>query len=391
MFWKYIISSGLLLWVPLLVLGQPTIDNDVRITLPLPVFTLTGDAEIIGTANAPGQQSYFIEYQPLANDLQPRDGAATLWLPATLPRTQPITDNVLGVWDTTTAPDGLYALRLTVNRAAGGPRYHTITPVRVDNSMQQTFAPFDEEQAINNALLALTATAAAGGGGGGTFATPSSSTTNATPAPLTGAVDSGVQAQVLVLSNLRRGDSTLFAIREGLPPGTELNVIGRSPRSNWLLVETPAGERGWVAPSVVQLRGSILDIPPVDPPTPPITPTPTATPIPPLPDAVITNVQVDRELKVGEAFQIIVEIRNAGPVYLPGATLFCNVEPVNVEVSWEMGNLQPGASQTIAIPLRLDDGGGGEVTIICRADMLDAIEEPNEQNNFGQVRVFLNE
>ncbi len=392
--WK----KSLFILVALLALAVPAALQpplDVEITFPPPVFVLGGDAEIIGTADADSQVNYFLEYRPLGTDLQPRDGEDTSWFPATLPQSAPVTDGVLGVWDTTVAPDGLYELRLTVNMSAGAPQHFVITPLRVDNASPEPDSPLDEDGAVANALLALTATAEANTAGGpGTFATPA---TRGTPDPLAPTPTDGFAAggqptaQVIVVANLRAGDSTLFGVVGALDPGTELTVLGRSTRNNWLQVETPDGDEGWVAPSVVNLRGSILDIETVQPPPLPFTPTPTASPTPNLPDAVITSVSVDRDVKEGEAFQIIVGIRNDGGSFLPESLVFCNAEPMNASVAVTGGNLQPGTSTNVALPLRLDEGGGGEATIICRVDMNEVVTEPNEDNNFGRTTVEIDD
>lgn len=363
----------------------------VEITFPPPVYVLSGEAEIIGTANAEDQAFYFLEYQPLdENSFLPREGDDTDWFPATLPSRTRVIDGQLALWDTSAAPDGLYALRLTVNRNSGEDVFAVVSPLRVDNSAQETISVLDSDEDINNALLALTATAQAGG----TSALPTPSGQGNT-APLLAtptAFSAGtLRAEVVVLSNLRQGDSTLFAIERGLERGTVLQVIGRSSRgNNWLLVQTEDGERGWVAPSVVRLNGDINGAPIVEPPRPPVTPTPTQPPVPNLPDAVINTVDVDRELRVGEAFQIFINYSNPGRAFLPESTLFCNVEPMNVEVAVRAGSLQPGASSTSVIPLRIDSGGGQDVRIVCKIDMNEEVAEINETNNINIKIVRLN-
>lgn len=362
---------------------------DVALTFPPPVYVLTGEVDLVGTANLSDQSFYFLEYQPLGDDLLPRDGARTLWFPATLPTQTPVIDSLLGAWDTTTAPDGLYALRLTVNTNDGETVYAISSPLRIDNSEVIGIGRLDEDDDINNALLALTATAEAGGGITAlATVSPNTNTLEATP---TAFADGTLTAEVVVLANLRQGDSTLFAIESGLEPGTMLTVLGQSTRgNNWLLVETANGERGWVAPSVVTLDGSIVAAPPINPPQPPVTPTPTQPPIPDLPDAIVSSVEVDRELRQGEAFQIIVSISNTGRTYLQDSTLFCNVEPMNTSVAIVAGNLQAGTSTRVALPLRLDSGGNQNVNIICKIDMNEEIREINENNNIGNLSVFLN-
>lgn len=371
--------------------ATPTpVNLSATITFPPPVYVLAGEVEVAGTANLPNQQFYFLEYQPLGDDLTPRDGERTLWFPATLPAQDAVSDDVLGIWDTATTPDGLYALRLTINLTSGNPVHAAVAPIRIDNSAQTGTVQLDEDDDINNALLALTATAESRASAQpvGTVAPSGSSGLQPTP---TAFMDGTLTAEVITLANLRQGDSTLFAIESGLNPGTMLTVLGRSSRgNNWLLVEMADGTRGWVAPSVVTLSGNIIAAPEMPAPVPPVTPTPTAPPIPNLSDAVVTRVEVDRELKQGEAFQIIITLQNIGLQYQQESALFCNVEPMNVSVSTVAGNLQPGATTQVAIPLRLDSGGDSDINIICKIDMNDELDEINESNNTNNFRVRLN-
>jgi hypothetical protein len=126
--WLWMIAIvGAVIPVALLAQGTP----DVDISFPPPVFVLGGEAEIVGTANTEGQISYFIEYRPLNEDLEPLAGEDTPWLPATLPSRTPIIDDILGIWDTTAAPDGLYQLRLTVNVQGAQPRFDVVSPIRI--------------------------------------------------------------------------------------------------------------------------------------------------------------------------------------------------------------------------------------------------------------------
>jgi hypothetical protein len=387
----------------------------VEITFPPPVYVIGGQAEIVGTANADGQVNYFLEYQPLGEDLQPLPGQESIWFPATLPARATVINDVLGVWDTTDVADGLYALRLHVT-TQGGTLLAVVAPLRVDNGAAQPAPPtaLDESGDINEALLALTQTAAAFGGGVAATPPPSGDTVTdpiaaltataaafsapvATPVPGNGlaptptSFDTGaLTAEVLVVANLRSGDSTLYSIQGGLQPGTVLDVLGRSSRgTNWLNVRTPDGEEGWVAPSVVRLSGNILNAPEVNPPPPPVTPTPTPTATPVLPDANVLQVRTDRDIQEDEPFQVIVTIRNDGGQLLPNGQIFCNVEPMNVSVTFTGGGLPPGNQSEFVIPLRIDSGGGQDVTIICAFDPNQFIEEANRANNTNRTTRFL--
>ncbi|MEO1441082.1 MAG: SH3 domain-containing protein [Chloroflexota bacterium] len=377
-----------------MVLAQAPGDSNVQITFPPPVFVLGGEAEIIGTANADGQATLFIEYQVLGDDLLPLPGTEEIWLPATLPVRGAVIDDVLGVWDTTLVEDGIYAIRLSVATSTGVIN-DVVSPIRVDNStptLEPTPGTLDEDESVNNALLALTATAAAFSGN--PIATPPPVTGGSTAIQATPtAFDSGaLTAEVLVVANLRDGDSTLYGIEAGLQPGTELTVLGRSSRgTNWLFVITPDGEQGWVAPSVVNIDFNILDAPEIEPPPVPVTPTPTPTDTPNAPDANVISVSVDRDIEEDEPFQVIVTMRNDGGVFLGTSQIFCNVEPQNVEVTFTGGGLNPGAQGQFVIPLRVDSGGGQNVRIVCQFDPNQNLSDVNRDNNTSSLQVFLDD
>lgn len=393
-----IMIGGLFAAVTVGALAQQT--PGVEITFPPPVYAVGGQVQIIGTANADGQVNYFLEYQPLDENLEPLDGEDAEWFPATLPSRATVIDGMLGVWDTTTTVDGLYALRLHVT-TQDGMVFSVVSPLRVDNSTPQlaTAPTIDPNDDVGAALLALTQTAVAGGGGvstpapGGSAGVAGTATALAnvlapTPTAVSGA--GPLTAEVLVIANLRGGDSTLHNIEDGLQPGTELEVLGRSSRgTNWLFVRTPDGEQGWVAPSVVRLSGNILDAPEVDPPPPPVTPTPIATATPILPDANVIQVRVDRDLQEDEPFQIIVTIRNDGGQLLPNGQIFCNVEPMNTNVTFTGGGLPPGLQGEFVIPLRIDSGGGRDVNIICVFDPNEFVPDGNRANNTNRTTRFL--
>jgi formylglycine-generating enzyme required for sulfatase activity len=119
-----------------LLLATPALaqepDPNAAIQWPASVYVLRGAVEIRGTANLSDMAGYFVEYVLLPeNTFVPADDA--LWFPATLPAPGPVLDGVLGVWDTLMVPDGLYALRLTVN-VPGGAVHHVVSPVRVENN-----------------------------------------------------------------------------------------------------------------------------------------------------------------------------------------------------------------------------------------------------------------
>jgi hypothetical protein len=158
--------------VTLLHAQTPAPNPEFNLTFPPPVYVLGGEVSIYGSANLNGQNAYFLEYQPLnENTFAPREGENAAWFPATLINRTPVRDGLLGVWDTATAPDGLYALRLNAFMSDGSSQRALVTPLRVDNSNATPITVLDEDTAINTALLALTATASARITGADAFAT----------------------------------------------------------------------------------------------------------------------------------------------------------------------------------------------------------------------------
>jgi len=90
---------------------------------------VSGVVEIRGTVNPPGFQSYFLEAAPF----QPAGDQPPLWIPLTLPRIQTVSDGVLGEWQTTILPDGVYQLRLHIVLTSGESIFYTLAPIAVNN------------------------------------------------------------------------------------------------------------------------------------------------------------------------------------------------------------------------------------------------------------------
>src|SRR5687767_9759304 len=92
--------------------ATPTVEPvnpNANVSWPPPVYVLRGQFTLRGSANLPNMSNYFIEFRPLNPDATVVDEDA-LWTPATLPSTAAVQDDVLGVWNTTSAVDGLYEL-----------------------------------------------------------------------------------------------------------------------------------------------------------------------------------------------------------------------------------------------------------------------------------------
>jgi len=93
------------------------------ITRPILNQTLSGLVEIRGTALDTNFESYKLEFSP--------NSLPYSWTAINNSNT-PITNGILGTWNTASVPDGEYTLRLTVNDKAGNSLQNTVA-VSVDN------------------------------------------------------------------------------------------------------------------------------------------------------------------------------------------------------------------------------------------------------------------
>jgi len=92
------------------------------ITLPTPGQAVQGEVELRGTANI--DQFAFYKYE-LSNP-----EAGEVWVTLAASNT-PVTEDVLGTWDSTTVPPGVYHLRLIVTDSQGNSPRACIVPVQV--------------------------------------------------------------------------------------------------------------------------------------------------------------------------------------------------------------------------------------------------------------------
>ena len=104
-------------------------DGAAQILWPPDVYSLRGAVDIIGTVNTPDLNAYFLEVA----DYDTSESPDALWTPVTLPSRAPVTGGVIGRWDTTNTPDGIYTLRLRVVLGGGGTLLDTVGPLRVAN------------------------------------------------------------------------------------------------------------------------------------------------------------------------------------------------------------------------------------------------------------------
>ena len=178
---------------------------------------------------------------------------ANPWVPATLPRLLPVTDDVLGAWNTVSYRDGLYEARLVVLTSDGEPAYYRVSPLRVENSPPE----FVAEQQVVEVIAPTDA-----------------------PEP-TATPDSSPRVTALVNSNVRAGDSTLYHIVGGLREGDSASIRGISSfGTGWFYIELDTGRSGFIHPNIVQAEGDLSNLRRINPPPVPPTPIPQPTAIP---------------------------------------------------------------------------------------------------------------
>jgi len=125
---------------------------------PADQTSVTGDVSVRGTVAVPNLQSYFLETAPY----NPSSSAAPRWTPVTLPATQPVTNDVVGIWSTAVYPDGLYQLRLRAVLTSGQSVFYTIAPIAVNNQGKTlSSAPVTALQTPDAAILGAQPTPAA--------------------------------------------------------------------------------------------------------------------------------------------------------------------------------------------------------------------------------------
>jgi hypothetical protein len=120
------IKELLLVFVSLFWLSPGTaIVPDVKITSPQAGQVLQGSVDIRGSVSSDQFVSAELSYAYSQND------TATWFLIATV--SQPVTENTLAVWDTSTISDGDYKIKLTVKMSDGTTQETVVDPVLVRN------------------------------------------------------------------------------------------------------------------------------------------------------------------------------------------------------------------------------------------------------------------
>jgi uncharacterized protein YgiM (DUF1202 family) len=327
---------------------------------------LRGEVEVRGTANLSNMTNYFISFRPLNSDLTP---ASTDYLPAIGTTQAPVTDGILGIWDTTITEDGLYELRLTVNVRGSQPVTHIVGPLRIENELPPFITP-----------------------------TAPSVISTATPAPST-QVPTGTVNQSSV--NVRTGDSTAFSVLTSLRQGEQVTLLGISSRgTNWYQVRLSDGRLGWMAPSVINITGNAATLPLVSPPvlpTPQPTPIPTLTPIPPLQGNLVSGIVVFEPSTptCAQTFNVGFDVANLGTQATSASATVSLVDVRAADGSVQgttLGGfpvLAPGQTFRVTMPLTISTWYSETHRITLTIDPNNVVSETTEADNIRVVEYVL--
>ena len=367
----------------------PTPDPNANVVFPPPVYVLRGQSPIIGTANLPNMTNYFIEFRPLtsATTSTATDSttptATPVFFPAVLPSTSAVVDDVLGVWDTTLVPDGLYELRMTVNTSGGSPVVVLITPLRVENNLDPEIA----------ALIGVSG----GVGPGAPTATPIPPTQPA--ATLTPTFDPTPRGTVTTATaNVRTGDSTVYPVIATLPQDTVVELVGiSSTGSGWYQVRLPSGQLGWMSPTVITVSGDVGRLPRVTPPPPPVTPTPIPTATPATQANLVAGIVVlnPNPPVCAQTFVVGFDVANlgTGPTAASGIVTLTNVRAADgsVQASTIGGFpiLQPGQTFRVDMPLTVSTFYNETHRITLVIDQANQIPETQKGDNTQTIEYVL--
>jgi len=320
---------------------EPVVQNatteTVQISWPPPVTEVWGTGDVLGTASVPGMSYYYLEYIPLNDDLTIPPNAP--WIPATVGVTKPVVNGSLATLDTTIVPDGVYALRLTVNTVDGQSYHDVVAPVRVDN---------ERFNAIFN---------------------PGTAAQLPEPVPTQVPQDNRprvVPSAQYTAINVRRCDlvdNDRCPVIASLNSGESALVQALSTNNTgWFQIQLPSGVVGWVSPSVISQQGDFSAVGRTQPPTP----LPVAVQLPSMiPVGQSTSSVVPNGMAIeggtatcGNTYNVQINVANTGSAVSPEGTI--TVQDVNIttgEITYTgYGNypsLNPGANFVVVMPVRV--------------------------------------
>jgi hypothetical protein len=356
----------------------PDDSADIAISFPPPVWVVSDSIEIIGTADVLDMSNYLIEYQELRLDDEPETSIEP-WFPASLPGSTAVRNGVVGIWNTTTVRDGLYALRLVVNTSDGNQQVFRVSPIRVENDPQDGLAGLPP---VKEATL---------------FPTPTQLQGRPTLIPTPTHIAAGDNSVVTAVAdaNVRSGDDTSYPIVGYLFRGEQAQVVGISSfGSGWFYLELENGRRGWIAPSVVQYNGNIAQLTRYNPPPPP-TPPATATPLTSA-NLQVTGLRLDPvQPNCGQSFDIYINVQNTGT----GGTISSGLLSASdrsvrtgittASTSGGFPTLAAGQSFVVVVTLTVDTYFDEDHDVVIQLDSRGEINETNEGDNTRSIRYTL--
>ena len=381
---------------------SPASDEEVNpranISFPPPVYVVRDSVEIRGTVTLDNLQNFFIQFRPLVLDGTESDEEAP-WYPATVHRTQPVTDDILGIWNTQASGDGLHELRLTINTDGETPEYVRISPIRVENEVPP-FLQTDSE--------AETAEAAEAEEPSEAEAEPEEAAPEppaATPTP----EDTTPRVIAQYESNVRAGDSTQHHVAGFLATGQEARILGISSRgTGWYYIELANGRTGFIHPNIVSVEGDASNLKRIQPPPPP-TPVPIpAVPVapettaPPAPAPVsssanlrMENVRINPHPAVcGQAYRITVTVRNIGSAATTSGGIIRvtdsrhdGAQPTSTDIAF--GALAAGAAQEVFGHLTTSTYYNEVHHVNMRLDANNQVPESNENDNHHAAAPYI--
>ncbi|MCB9458731.1 MAG: hypothetical protein H6670_03700 [Anaerolineaceae bacterium] len=311
---------------------EPPAETGVEISWPPPVSEVWGSGDVTGTANVPNMSYFYLEYLTLNDDLTMPDGAP--WIPTTVGMREPVSNGVLATLDTTTVPDGLYALRLVVNTTDNQTFYDVVSPVRVSNNKFDRIITAVIAQALEEAGVV-----------------PAPTPEPPTPTPVVDMTPRVFPTDGVTAVNLRRCDvvDNHGCAVVGYLTGEGGTIFGVSNRgTGWYQVLLPTGLAGWVSPTVVYTTGDLNNIPPVEPPAP--------LPPPAESNIQLSGLQIQGNAVCAQTFNVHINVGNVGNAPSPAGDI--TLQDVNIrtgQVTYtnygSFPSIAPGANYVVVIPV----------------------------------------
>ena len=372
---------------------------DANISFPPPVYVVRDSVDIRGTVNLPKVSNFLIEFRPLAlGDME--EDAPMPWFPATVPQTSLVVDDILGTWNTLTARDGLYELRMTIN-TEDGPAVVRVSPIRVENNPPD-FVLAAMEEAVAADMPDEPDPPEMPAEPEATEEPPAEPEPEATPT-----AETGPRVVATVNSNVRAGDSTAYQIVGFLLEGESAEILGvSSSGSRWFFIRLANGINGFIHPGIVRAEGVVgtLDLinPPPVPPT--LVPLPLATAVPAQPaqpapsggaNLVFGQITMDpHPATCGQTYTIRVEVKNVGSADAGG--FLVDVEDSLKGTGQGMERTQIGFPP---IPAGQSNTAHGRITqtqyyeelhhVNLKLDSSNQVAESNEGDNFGATAAYV--